>query len=292
MVEALSYSRGLFQSETGIRAAADGNMDRTSRSKLCQWRQISSRVIVGFSFLIACGCSTRDHVGAVAKNLTVAATDAATHPSTWIPLSAGLVFGATGLDEDLSDWAADHQPLFGNANRAADASDFLRSSLFAGVVASSILAPLPSADDTSHAFTLRLVASGLAYGANRLGTDGLKVAFGRERPDKEDDESLPSGHSSSSFNAATLIDLNLANVDLELNARLVIRLGLYGLAGTTAWARLEAREHFPSDVLIGAALGNFLARFIFGGIVGSSAEPPLAIEVGADKVFFRLNRSF
>lgn len=233
----------------------------------------------------------QDHIGPVAENLTAAASDAVTHPSTWAPLSAGIFFGVTGFDDDLSDWAADHQPLFGDADRAADASDYLRSSLLAGMAASSIFAPLPPVEDTSHALRLRLVANGLAYGANRISTNGLKAAFGRERPNTEDDRSLPSGHSSSSFNAATLIDLNLANLDLEPKTRLATRLGVYGLAGTTAWARLEARKHFPSDVLIGAALGNFLARFFFSAIVGSPTEPPVEIEVDSDHAIFRVTRS-
>jgi membrane-associated phospholipid phosphatase len=29
-----------------------------------------------------------------------------------------------------------------------------------------------------------------------------------------------------------------------------------------AWARVEARKHYPSDVLAGAALGHFLTAFI------------------------------
>jgi membrane-associated phospholipid phosphatase len=34
------------------------------------------------------------------------------------------------------------------------------------------------------------------------------------------------------------------------------------LASGVAWARVEARVHYPSDVLFGAALGHFLAAFI------------------------------
>ena len=66
------------------------------------------------------------------------------------------------------------------------------------------------------------------------------------------------------------------------------RVGLYGLAGTTAWARIEAEKHFPSDVLAGAALGNFFARFFYGAFVGFSSEPPLTVEASADRIAFRL----
>jgi membrane-associated phospholipid phosphatase len=29
-----------------------------------------------------------------------------------------------------------------------------------------------------------------------------------------------------------------------------------------AWARVEGEKHYPTDVLVGAALGNFLTRFV------------------------------
>lgn len=35
-----------------------------------------------------------------------------------------------------------------------------------------------------------------------------------------------------------------------------------GLASGVAWARLEGRHHYPSDVLAGAALGHFITAFI------------------------------
>ena len=41
------------------------------------------------------------------------------------------------------------------------------------------------------------------------------------------------------------------------------------------WARIEAGAHFPSDTLLGAALGNFVASFVndaFLGPVGSTAR--------------------
>jgi hypothetical protein len=29
-----------------------------------------------------------------------------------------------------------------------------------------------------------------------------------------------------------------------------------------AWARVEGEKHYPTDVLVGAALGNFITRFV------------------------------
>jgi membrane-associated phospholipid phosphatase len=36
-------------------------------------------------------------------------------------------------------------------------------------------------------------------------------------------------------------------------------IALYSIAAGTAWARVEAEKHYPSDVLAALAVGNFVA---------------------------------
>lgn len=241
--------------------------------------------------LVICSCADGQHARSVAQGLTTAAADAALHPMTWAPLSAGLVFVSSGVDETVSDWAADTRPLFGSTDRAADVSDILRDSLRTGMFVSSVAVPMPSASEKGNAYGLRHMANNLAYQTNRFGTDELKVAFGRERPNKANNLSLPSGHTSTSFTAAASIQQNFRTAGLAANDRMALTLGVYGLAGTTAWARLEARKHFLSDVFIGAALGNFLSRFVLGAVSAFFNGPPMAIDGGADQVVFRLKHS-
>jgi membrane-associated phospholipid phosphatase len=40
-----------------------------------------------------------------------------------------------------------------------------------------------------------------------------------------------------------------------------LQAGLYGVAAATGWARVEAGVHYPTDVLVGYAIGQFIARF-------------------------------
>ena len=40
------------------------------------------------------------------------------------------------------------------------------------------------------------------------------------------------------------------------------------LTAGTAWARVEAGEHYPSDVLVGVALGNFMGAFFTEAFLG------------------------
>jgi len=50
-------------------------------------------------------------------------------------------------------------------------------------------------------------------------------------------------------------------LDLSDHARSVLDFGLDALTYGTAWARVESGFHFPSDTLIGMALGNFTGPF-------------------------------
>ena len=63
---------------------------------------------------------------------------------------------------------------------------------------------------------------------------------------------------------------------------LMARLALIGTiavnlvrASGVAWARVEAGRHFPSDVLAGAALGNFITTFILDAFLSPSEDSSL-----------------
>lgn len=66
--------------------------------------------------------------------------------------------------------------------------------------------------------------------------------------------SFPSGHTIAAFSVATVFARRYRN---HRWAPWVA----YGLAGTVAFSRLTLREHFPSDVFVGAALGYAISRY-------------------------------
>jgi hypothetical protein len=73
---------------------------------------------------------------------------------------------------------------------------------------------------------------------------------------------MPSGHSSLAFSGATLPNRNLESLPLYEEVRLSPQDGNIFLATSDAWARVEGRNHYPSDVLAGVALGNFLSATV------------------------------
>ena len=83
-------------------------------------------------------------------------------------------------------------------------------------------------------------------------TSSLKLLVGRKRPGGGT-HSFPSGHTSAAFAAATLINDNSGGA---------LGVSAYGLAAMTGYSRMEARRHYPSDVLAGAAIGILSAEIL------------------------------
>jgi hypothetical protein len=56
--------------------------------------------------------------------------------------------------------------------------------------------------------------------------------------------------------------MNLETVEMNPFARRSSDGGLAALTAGTAWARIEAGWHYPSDTLVSISLGNFCAEFV------------------------------
>ena len=81
---------------------------------------------------------------------------------------------------------------------------------------------------------------------NQALTMGLKVIIDKERPNMENNDSFPSGHTSTTFQSAAFIQ-----------KRYGWKYGIpsYLLAGITGYSRLDADKHDIYDVLAGAVIG-------------------------------------
>lgn len=202
------------------------------------------------------------------------AVEAVRDPWVWIPLTGAVALQIGDVDSQISDWAREHTPVFGSEDNAARWSDNLRS---ASVIAYhvSVLAT-PSGDDPAQ--WLESKAKGYVMGLAAIGltsatTDKLKTTTDRERPNGADQKSLPSGHTSSSAVSTRLASRNLRSIDIDDSTERAFNVGLDMLTIGTAWARVEAGAHFPSDTLVSIALGNFMASFVNDAFLGLSDDP-------------------
>lgn len=209
-----------------------------------------------------------------------AALTAAKDPFTWIPAVGAAALQIGHLDDKIADWANQKTPVFGSRKTASDVSDWARATSVVLYVGTGLGAPAPSDD------WVLTKAKGFAVGAAAIATtagltEATKEITRRDRPTGQNKDSFPSGHVSSATVSARLTYETIRHYDLSPGARIATDVGLVGLTLTTGWARVEAGEHRPADVLAGAALGNFIAvlateaflRPRFGASVGLHTAP-------------------
>lgn len=196
---------------------------------------------------------------------------AARDPWVWVPLVGATAFQIDDFDRRTSDWARDHTPIFGSQNNADNWSDDLRLTSSLALLAS--IAATPGGEDPGEWFKAKakgLMVDLTAIGATSLMTDELKSITDRERPNGLDRESFPSGHTSSSAVQTRLASSNLRLIAMNAPTRRLLDAGLSAMTIGTAWARIEAGFHYPSDTLFSIALGNFVASFVDQAFIGST----------------------
>lgn len=186
---------------------------------------------------------------------------AALDPNTWIPLAAAALIAGTDTDEDISDWATDHNPVYGSQSAAQDASDLFRGTLAASAVTVSFMAPGVGSGLLSGSMGNLAIAATAAYTTSFITSD-LKNSSGRVRPNGFSDSSFPSSHTSAASTYAAISSYQVKNMPISAGASTAWSIGFRSLAIATGWARVEANAHYPTDVLVGYALGNFTAVWL------------------------------
>jgi len=217
-----------------------------------------SSIVLLSSLVLGTGCAS-SHVPAwpARDAWKTAARDAVRDPATWVPAAGAAVVAAGGWDRDVSRWAVRETPVFGSPHDADRWSDRLRGATHVGMLLGTLL----PADSTSRWYERLIVAEAGATVAD-VTSRGVKRAVGRVRPNGADSESFPSGHATRSAANAAIAIRDLDRARISHRTRVALDSTFYALSGATAWARVEAGVHYPTDVLAGMALGNFVGRVV------------------------------
>jgi membrane-associated phospholipid phosphatase len=104
--------------------------------------------------------------------------------------------------------------------------------------------------DMAILYTLsNVLNAGVVYGAKNITT--------RERPDRSDNHSFPSGHASTAFVAAEFLHQEYKDKSIWISV------GGYGIATLVSAARMYNNQHWVSDVVAGAGIGILSTKIAY-----------------------------
>jgi membrane-associated phospholipid phosphatase len=197
------------------------------------------------------------------------ASDAALQPETWAPLATGILLAVTGADTKIQQWAYENTPVFGSVTNARNYSDYFQNASACIYLTSVMITP---SRDEAPSWLLNKT-KGLTVGfaailSTQIVTSGLKSFSGRERPDGSDNESFPSGHTSAVAANTMLTSRNIEYLRMNPYVEGCLKVALNTMTLATGWARVEGNRHYPTDILFGTALGNFIGTFINDSFLG------------------------
>lgn len=277
----------------------------SDRRETCVSRvRFGDLLIVLSCVVLLAGCGTLPNGRGWGQDATIlpgwhrvgkAALDAALSPATWAPAAGALALQIGDMDERLLDWASDQTPVFGSIDGAKDASDTLRDLALADYVITALATPSgESPGQWALAKAKGLAVGYVAIQATRNTTFFLKDEVDRKRPDEGREGSFPSNHSSKAAVYSMLASRNIDALPISDPYKTALKVGTFALDIGTAWARVEARRHFPSDVLAGMALGHFMGAFFNDAFLGLDQTDPigLTIEPSRKGVFMALHWRF
>ncbi|MFP5491744.1 MAG: phosphatase PAP2 family protein [Bacteriovoracia bacterium] len=120
----------------------------------------------------------------------------------------------------------------------------------------------------------------------------IKIAEPRQRPNRLDNESFPSGHSARASSKRHLIAHNLEASDINPHVRNGINTINGLMTASVMWARVEANKHHLSDVLAGYSVGYFLSGVFYDSLLNLDTAETFVVVPSTDKVMALYSVSF
>jgi len=195
-----------------------------------------------------------DHVIADQKNIWTAPRRLRTKDLRWIvPFAAG-----SGLLIASDSWLSKQVPL-SQVKRSQSISDYATYSLIAGGGGAFLWGHLTKND---HLRETGLLAGEAAINSTAV-SYALKTMMQRPRPLVgngngtffQGGTSFPSEHSAIAWSVAGVVAHEYPGP--------LTKLAAYGLASAVTMTRVTGKQHFPSDVIIGSALGWYFAHEVY-----------------------------
>ena len=186
------------------------------------------------------------------------------HDLAWIVPFVAATGVAIAFDRRAMEQLGSNPDTLSTARHISDAGGIY---IPLGTIGIGYLTGLARHDDHLRHSTM---LAGEAVADALLLTEGVKYATDRERPDigerrgefwahgltnYQNGRSFPSGHSALAW--------SVAHVMADEYPHWWTELALYSMASTVTVTRVVARQHFPSDVIVGSTFGYLVGGYVY-----------------------------
>lgn len=199
-------------------------------------------------------------------------------PHVWIPAAGASVIWAGNWDKKISDWIYDENIFFDNHDDSDRWSDSLDKILVYEMNITPLFTASSQEDDTFIDYAASKTKGYLVIAVSGQVADHthnqLTKVFKRQRPGNGDHRSFPSGHSTKAGSRNVIISKNLDAIPMNEYLRYGIKTVNTTAASLLLWSRVEAKAHYPTDVLMGYSLGAFVSGFLYDSLMNMDPEHP------------------
>lgn len=187
-----------------------------------------------------------------------------TTPQWAVPVGLTVV----GIGFVYEDWLVKQkmsmQNLLSAGHRVTTIDDYMQY-----LPSSSVYVLNACGVDGKHNFLDRSIILALSYASMGAMVNGLKYGIGEKRPDSNQRNSFPSGHTATAFLGAEFMRTEYADASPWL------AYSGYAVAAATGYMRILNNRHYFNDVVVGAGLGILSARlgyWLYGKMFTPSAK--------------------
>ena len=178
-------------------------------------------------------------------------------PAFYIPAGLALITFYEDIGRNASEETRENHPLWGDQERASDASDNLRTLSSVAMISSSLLFVPKGLKYVFSNLAFDVAASFGATTTRALIRDGNR----RSRPNGNE-ASFPSGHATAAGARVALANYNIFQSDLNSTTKYLLAGFNWSIAYMTGYSRVESHNHYPEDVLAGIAIGYWVTNVL------------------------------
>ena len=194
-----------------------------------------------------------------------------TSAHVWAPVASAGVLNVMAWDNNLQNWINHERIIFDDQTEAENYSYTFNEILKYEMYLSIFITPSNDSENDLGNYALNKLKGGtlvnVASSASTQAHHILRKSTDRTRPSGHDNNSMPSGHATQSGARRVLVTRNLEATDIQKTHQLLINTLNTTLSAGVMWARVEGDNHYPTDVLMGYALGSFLSGFIYDSLI-------------------------